>query len=120
MNKQTQINDKQQQVLDILMDIMNYHKNSIDGLVEPEEVFESFVKKYIFIEEGSAKGYKDPESLLTKDFEKTLFFSHICSFLRNKNDKSYLIDNQISTMLQVLSIPYKFNHFDPRIYNYLK
>jgi hypothetical protein len=112
------INDKQQQVLDTLMNIMNYYQNSIDGVVKPEEVFESFVKKYIFIDNGSAKGYKDSEGNPTKDFEKTLFFTHICSYLRNKNDKSYLIDNQISTMFQVLSIPYKFNHFDPRIYNF--
>ena len=119
MNKGNQVNDKQLQVLEILSEIMNFHQSSIDGEIKPELVFQAFVSKYIFINDGNPEGYKDSDGLATKEFEKTLFFNHICAYLRGKTEKSYVIDNQISLMFQVLSISYKFNHFDPRIYNYV-
>ncbi len=120
MNKGNQVNDKQLQVLAILTDIMNYHQSSIDGEVQAEAVFQAFVNKYIFTTDGNPEGYKDSEGKATKEFEKTLFFQHICAYLRTETDKSFVIDNKISLMFQVLSISYKFNHFDPRIYNYVK
>jgi hypothetical protein len=119
MIKTNSVNDKQKQFLVTLTEIMNYHQSSIDGDLVPEIVFQAFVSKYIFIEDGNPKGYKDGDGKATKEFEKTLFFQHICAYLRNKSDKSYVIDNQITLMFQVLSISYKFNHFDPRIYNYV-
>lgn len=119
MNKNQNLTQKQQLVLETLVDIITYHHNSIDGAIQPEDVFQTFVKKYIYINEQGAKGYKDFTGEPTKDFEKTLFFSHICSWLKTKSDKSYLIDNQLTVLFKVLSIPYKFNHFDPRIYNYV-
>ncbi len=119
MNKNNTLSDKQRVVLDTLVDIINYHHNSVDGSIKPEDVFQTFVKKYIYISDGGAKGYRDADGQPTKDFEKTLFFAHVCSWLKNKSDKSYIIDNQLVVLFKVLSIPYQFNHFDPRIYNYV-
>ncbi|MGL4759033.1 MAG: hypothetical protein ACRCXZ_06860 [Patescibacteria group bacterium] len=117
--KTTRLSDKQQVVLDTLSDIINYHHNAFDGDINPEDVFQTFVKKYIYINESGAKGYVDLQGDPTKDFEKTLFFNHVCAWLKSKTDKSFLIDNQLAILFKVLSIPYNFNHFDPRIYNYV-
>jgi hypothetical protein len=119
MNKDNQMNEKQKLFLEILAEITNFHQSTLDGELKPEIVLSSFVSKYIFTNNGNPEGYKDSDGKATKEFEKTLFFQHICAYLRTKTDKSFVIDNQISLMFQVLSISYKFNHFDPRIYNYV-
>jgi hypothetical protein len=120
MQQSNNLSDKQEQVLNILMEIIGYSNTSIDGNLYPEHVFTFFVNKYLFFNsQGDASGYV---SFLTREstnkFEETIFFNDICSYLRQKPNKTYIIDVHLKQMLKMLAIPYTFNHFDPRIYDY--
>lgn len=119
-NFSKKLNPKQEMVINTLIEVSNFQFNSLNDLINPEDVFSYFVSKYIFVDtSNNPTGYKDNNGNSTNEFEKTLFFQHICAYLRQKKDKSYIIDNQVDPMFKVLSIPYKINHFDPRIYNYI-
>jgi hypothetical protein len=118
-NKQ-HLNQKQEEILQTLTEITNYHHNTLSSHINPEDVFKHFVNTYIYIDKDSKPiGYKDINGASVNDFEKTLFFNHVCAYLRNKTDKSYIIDQRITPCFMMLSIPYRINHFDPRIYNYI-
>jgi hypothetical protein len=114
------LNNNQTQVLDTLIQIMDYHNTSIDGKIYPEAVFSAFVSKYLFFNDaGDVTGYVNAkDGLSTSNFEETVFFNHVCSYLRGQDNKTYIIDNQIRLLFKMLSIPFVFNHFDPRIYSY--
>jgi hypothetical protein len=116
-----QLTSKQLHVIGTLIDIINYHNTSIDGVLYPEEVFKFFVDKYLhFDEEGYINGYiKASDGTATKNFEQTRFFEHVCAYLRSRDNKTYLIDIELKPVLAVLAISYEFNHFDPRIYSYV-
>lgn len=128
-----ELNTKQAVLAKALVDMIDYrnltplsamaergskaYPTTVAGL---DEVLEFFVNKYIsFDEKGEPIGYiSSREFSPTNTFEETLLFNHICYFLRSKEDKSYIIDNIIQPLFKTLSIPYNFNHFDPRIYDY--
>lgn len=114
------LSEKQSRVLDTLIEVTGYTNNSIDGSIYPEAVFTHFTDKYLFFNaEGDVTGYiSHKDGLSCNQFEQTKFFNDICAFLRGKKNKTYIIDMNIKPMLKMLAIPYTFNHFDPRIYDY--
>lgn len=110
------LSDNQKKVIDLLINITGYKSSKSTQKIE--EIFDFFVDKYLFIDgQAVITGYNDINHNKTNDFEQTFFFNDICVYLRSKEDKSYIIDNEITKLLKVLAVPYKINHFDPRIYS---
>ena len=113
------LSDSQKKVIELLVSITAYKSNNNNPKVE--EIFDFFVDKYLFIDDQAViTGYNDLNHNKTNDFEQTFFFNDICIYLRSKEEKSFIIDNEITKLLKVLAVPYKINHFDPRIYSNIK